>query len=181
MSFDLKPLGALAALALASAGCAGSPACAGDSCEGDGGPPACTATFTGNYADQVSLASPCAELVPGENHQQGDFILTLGLSSPGGQATTDVKIDLGPSPATGNYANTSVASWQALAVRANNCELSAGSQAVPTGGFELTLNQVSGLPDAPVVHGTLDIDQHLSSPLGTDCGPGDTEHVAVTF
>ena len=173
-------------IAVALAGCSGDtsnntdagPADAGNGV--DAGPPACSATFSGNFNDQSSISSGCGTVALGGN-AGAEWLLQLNASSSVAGADLRVKMDLGTTPTTGEYDEATLATWSAVAVGGTGCEYSAGSLAVPEGSFDLTLTELSGLPSAPVAHGTLTLLLHVSAPSAVDCGASDVEQVFLTF
>lgn len=160
---------------LAVAGCGGSAPPA------DAGAPACSVRFTGNYQDSVVSDAPCARLVDQRGSQAQGWVLELNAASPVAGATTRVQIDLGASPAPGSYTAASVSSWSAVAVGSTNCEYSAGSNAIPSGGFTLRLDSISSIDESAELHGALSLVQHVAAPPGVDCGQGDAEQVDFEF
>ncbi|MBS2031171.1 MAG: hypothetical protein JST54_24940 [Deltaproteobacteria bacterium] len=173
-------------IAIALVGCSGS--ASNDSDAGptdagsliDAGPPACSATFSGNFSDQAAISSGCGTLSLGGTSGT-DWLLQLTASSSVAGAQLRVKVDLGSAPTAGDFTDATLETWSAVAVGATSCEYSAGNLAVPAGSFELTLTEVSGLPSAPVAHGNLQILLHVSAPATVDCGAGDVEQAFLAF
>ncbi len=136
----------------------------------------CAVSFTGNFDEsQLSTATCPVVTVDGAS---GDALLGFAIISTKLRAELDISIDLGSTPGPGVYSPETVGAWSA-AVAANaadsDCEYSAGSMAVPTGTFTLTLDTI-----APP-HGVIDILQFVQAAAGTPCGIGETETVEVDF
>ena len=150
---------------LAACGGDSAPCAEGTVCNG-----ACAVTFTGNFDETSRAAASCPHVVadPGS----GDQLFVVGIYSPKLRAQLAISIDLGAAPRAGMYTPETSGAWHA-AVAANaadsDCEYSAGSTAVPTGTFTLSLDAVAPL------HGTLQILQFVQAAAGTPCGPGHTE------
>lgn len=160
---------ARAALAILALG-----ACGDNAAPRDAGAPdasdACTATFSGNFAE-MSSGQLCATLA--EDGTLAVAVPSMTLSPP-----LKLTVDLGASPSRGHYSSDAVASWSARGVQAIGngvCVYNAGSQAVPTGELELDLEAIQP------VHGTLQLTLYVLAFPGTDCGVADTESVVVRF
>src|SRR5690349_10678726 len=100
--------------------------------------PACAARFTGNFAETSSTDTPCATLVPKESEWSLSF--EMPVQALGG--TLAISIDLGGAPAPGASSPATTSAWSARAVRTvgdSACIYSAGSAAIPTGDFALSL------------------------------------------
>ena len=135
------------------------------------GPTTCTAYFSGDVSD-TSSAAQCATLTAGD---AGGWTLSVNVSSPKVPEIA-VDIDFPSLPPAGVLSSDTVSSWAAAQnVGADACALGAGSAAVPTGSFTLSLTSVE------VVHGTLDLVLHVHAPAATDCGPQNVENVEVRF
>jgi hypothetical protein len=134
-------------------------------------PVACSATFSGDFSEASRGGSDCATV-----SSTGE--LALAIYSTTLQSTLAIQIELGPTPAPGEYAPELTPAWSALVTSSVNsgCIYSAGSTAVPTGSFVLSLDAV-----APAVHGTLALDAYVHALVLTTCGAQPTEHLAVVF
>jgi hypothetical protein len=140
----------------------------------DAPPGACSVDLSGNFAETSSSPAACPTLAADDSGHQ---ILKATIASTTLGTSFDISIDLGPTPTTGLYSSETVATWNALAIQElgqGECIFQAGATAVPTGSFTLTL-------DATAPHGTLHIVNYVLALLGTNCGPGDTETLAVEF
>jgi len=162
--------GALAAL---SAACGGGSVAAPDA--------GCVALFSGNFDDTVSSGA-CPTLGSAPDGGAGSA-LDFTLNSAVAGAPTQIELDLGAPYTSGTFTAESVASWSATGINTIDCEFSAGSAAVPTGSFTLTLTSPANAkePALFVPHGTLSVTQYVKAPPDTDCGPADTEQIDVTF
>jgi hypothetical protein len=142
---------------------------------------ACHADLSGNFS--ASSDSGCPTLshpaAPGATDDWNlDFQVVLGATT----GTLQVSVDLGPSPATGQFSSETATAWSAVIGSASDCLYSAAADAVPTGSFTLDLTSVDGLDGAaPSAHGNLKIVQYVHAPAGVDCGEGDVENVSVSF
>jgi hypothetical protein len=136
----------------------------------------CRATFAGNSAGSATVAS-CASLsTAADGGSDGTLRLDLPAATSSG-VTWNVEIDLGDSPQAGDFSSRSASRWSALGiVGSNHCVYSAGALAVPPGNFTLTLTAAGSDP-----HGTFHAEQWVQAPVSTDCGPGDTETIDLTF
>ncbi len=134
---------------------------------------ACTTIFSGNLAAKVESPDACATL-----GADGGFGVSVTASASG--TTLMVSIELGMSPSATTYTSETVTDWAALAERTTSdgggCVYAAGTQAVPTSSFTLVLADASDTP-----HGDLQLVQYVQAQPQTDCGPGDTEMVDITF
>jgi hypothetical protein len=165
--------GALAGLvvALAATACGASNGASGH---------ACYIRYSGNTTNSVSVSN-CVALTSGGDGGR-DVVLSLKAAATTSHPIQfNAKLDLGPSPATGQISSETVqGQWSVVGISAETgCEFSAGDQSVPTGNFTLTLSAVS----ASVAHGSLHAEQYVQAPPTptVDCGPDDTETVNVTF
>lgn len=150
---------------LALLGCAACPAC-GDNTPG----PACTATFSGGFADTTSSPAVCPMLAEGQ--------LVLAIDSRVLGAEADVVFELGASPALGRYSSQTLATWHAVEARSlggGACVYSAGDSVTPHGSFTLELTAIGD----GTAHGVLDVVQYVHAVDGTDCGPADLEMLHV--
>lgn len=163
-----------AAVLVALVGCGGGSAhadAAGDAAV------ACTAQFSGNFAETSSSPVDCATVMAGS-----DVALGFAIESTTLVATVQVAIDLGATPSAGVYSSDTVQTWSAMAFQSignGGCEYSAGSSATPTGSFTLALDAIDAA--AGTAHGTLDLVQYVLTFPGTNCGSASTESLAVTF
>ncbi|HTR55407.1 MAG TPA: hypothetical protein VMJ10_32230 [Kofleriaceae bacterium] len=172
---DRAVLIALAALAV-PAGCGGSHAAPPD--VAPDALPACTATFSGNFAE-VDAAPTCASLVVDAH---ADASLELALPVAALDARLVISIALGTAPAPGEISSDTVALWSAVATEhagSGTCRYSAGAAAVPPGSFELALTAIDIA--ASTAHGTLALTQYVLTAPGSDCGQSDTEQVSLAF
>ncbi len=154
-------------------------ACGGGHTSPDAAPGAqpCAATFTGNFSEQSMLTANCPMIAADPS---GDQELKFAIPSPMLGTSLAVALDLGPMPSAGAFSSETIATWSVLAIQkvgAGDCAFSAGSMAVPTGSFTLQLDAI----DATNAHGTLTVLAYVLALLGTDCGAGDTETIAVMF
>jgi hypothetical protein len=132
--------------------------------------PACTATFTGNFAATSTAPDTCATFT-------GDA-LALAVTATPLDAPLAISFSLPPSPTSGTYSSDTVATWSALATRTLDfvpCTYRAGGAVIPHGTFELAL------ADATAPHGTLSLSLAVLVPPLTDCGAGALETVTITF
>jgi hypothetical protein len=156
------------ALAIASAcGCGIDPVHAPDAAAG---PPdafvACTATFTGNFADLATTATACATATGSQ--------LVLTVPSTGLLAPLSVTLAIAAAP--GDFSSETTTVWSAIATRMvghDTCVLDAGDQVVPHGSFTLHLTGAD--------HGTLELDQPVRATMFSACGSPLAEHVEVAF
>ena len=130
----------------------------------------CTVMFSGNYSETATVPG-CAML--------SDQMLELAIPSTTIGTSYAMSVDLGASAAPGTYTSQTLASWSSLATEVTSitgeCLFSAGSTAVPTGSFTLSLDSLVPL------HGELTIVHYVLALPATDCGAGDTETVDVRF
>lgn len=110
-----------------------------------------------------------------------DYYLIFRASSARIRAFAST-VDLGPSPIAGQFSPESVSSWSATGVNDDGCNYLAGTDAVPSGNFTLTLTSIHSVAGRPTqAHGTLTLDASLKAPPQTDCGSGDIEALTVQF
>lgn len=193
---DFHPLsrrgrGAGAAALLVAAVAAGA-GCGGGSPGPTGGAPGdaadaaagCEVTYAGNISATATTAPGCASLTaaPVDGGPDGaTLVVSVPATSQSG-IQLDARIAVGANPVAGVLSSTDVARWQVSAVVvATYCFYSAGSAAIPTGTFTLTLSSVPGSGDAGAVHGSLHVEQYVHAPQGVDCGSGDIETVDLAF
>ena len=172
----LRPLMPLAGLCLV-AGASGCSSSSGD----------CTVTFAGDVAETGAVASGCGTL-SADTVDGGAAGYALKLRATSAHiAALDVTIDLGASPSKGMRSSETVSDWSAVGLAAgsndagSSCGYGAGSDAVPTGSFTLTLTDVTDGASGRAVHGTLDMTLYVHAPPMTDCGAVETETVTFTF
>ena len=138
----------------------------------------CAATFRGNF-DASSTLDTCATATLDD---RGRATLALAIPTSALDEPWTAQIDLGPLPASGRYVSSGVATWRASGVhRIGNgvCFYNAGTAAVPTGSFALTLDSVDVATTE--VHGALAVVQYVLAYPSTDCGDADTEMIDVRF
>lgn len=141
----------------------------------DAGPPdvqvqaACTATWSGNFADVATAATPCAAMTGS----------TLAITAPSSLLMMPLPISVElAAPVAGSYTPSNVTAWSASEVRmivGNSCAFEAGSTVAPHGDFTLTL------ADAAAPHGTLALDLTVLAETASTCGTPLTEHLELAF
>ncbi|MEO6772420.1 MAG: hypothetical protein ABI467_05285 [Kofleriaceae bacterium] len=160
------------ALACALAcGCGGDPARAPDAAvnanpDGFVALVACTATFTGNFAEVATTAAACATATGAQ----------LVVTVPSTNLIAPLAITLASATGPGDYSSETAAAWSAAATRMighDTCVLDAGDQVVPHGSFTLHLTTTD--------HGTLELDQPVRATMFSACGSPLAEHVEVVF
>lgn len=165
-----------AALAVASASFGG---CSADA---PAATPTCSAWFSGNVSDAVTVTGSCGGVArAADAGVDGGYVLSLRTSSSRVPRLT-VDIDLGPRPTTGSFSSETTPTWSAvgsLGLDASDCGLSAGSGAVPMGSFRLTLASVDLARGT--AHGTLDLTLRVHASVAADCGVSDLEGVEIAF
>jgi hypothetical protein len=127
---------------------------------------ACTATFTGNFAEVATTATACASASDAQ----------LMLAIPAIQLVAPLAVTLAIAPAPGEFSSETTATWSANATRMidlDTCVLDAGDQVVPHGSFTLHLTSAE--------HGTLVLDQPVRATTFSACGTTLAEHVEVAF
>jgi hypothetical protein len=148
-------------------------ACGGGSAAPDGppadGPAACTAMWSGNFAEVDSTATPCASIADA----------TITISAPTTRLPMPLPISITlASAVAGSYTSESVTAWSAsetMTVVGNSCIYEAGSAVAPHGDFTLAL------ADASAPHGTLDLDMAVLAAAFSTCGSPLTETLELTF
>ena len=126
---------------------------------------ACTATFSGNFAELATTATACAS---------AGTQLVIDVPAQGLIAPLMVTLAIVPNP--GDFSSETTATWSAIGTRMvghDTCVLDAGDQVVPHGSFTLHL--------ATADHGTLVLDQPVRATLFSTCGETLYEHVEVAF
>jgi hypothetical protein len=133
---------------------------------------ACTATFSSDFAELVTLPTDCAMLsVTGA--------LAFAIPSVTRSTTFSLAFDLGDA-APGTYSSESLFAWSAMAVELlgfTECVFDAGATAVPPGSFTLTLTAAGGA----TAHGHLALELAVLSGAEVDCGPTNTELLDLVF
>jgi hypothetical protein len=127
---------------------------------------ACTATFTGNFAEVATTATACASATDAQ----------LALTIPSTNLVAPLAVTLAIAPVPGDFSSETTAMWSAIATRMINhdtCVLDAGDQVVPHGSFTLHLTSAD--------HGTLVLDQPVRATMFSACGTTLAEHVEVVF
>jgi hypothetical protein len=175
---------------LCCVGCADSkaPAAAVPACDsGNCTQPICSAEFSGNTLDSMSLGDACGGLtIAADAGPDGAYLLSFHGSSTQ-LSTADVGIYLGAAPATGTFSAESLSMWTISASSNKNpgCEFRAGSSAVPNGDVTLTLTSVTltsaDATSGGAVHGSLSATLYVHAPPATECGPGDLENAVLVF
>jgi hypothetical protein len=148
----------------------------------DAGVQACTAAFSGAFAESSTSIANCATVelskAPILDHRMLEFSLPVfALQKP-----LAVSLDLGLAPAPGAYTSENVTSWSAVGFQMTAdgwCAYKAGSDASPQGTFALTLDAIE-LPIG-VAHGTLVIEQPVLSFAYSTCGPPFVERIELRF
>lgn len=129
-------------------------------------PAACTATFSGNFAEVATTATACATTTGTQ----------LALTIPSTSLIAPLAIELAIATAPGDYSSDTTATWSATATRVidhDTCVLDAGDQVVPHGSFTLHLIGAD--------HGMLVLDQPVRATMFSACGSPLSEHVEVAF
>ena len=140
---------------------------------------ACTAEFTGNFADGSTGEPTCASLEQADAGARG-WSLRFRAEAPTANTTLTGAIGLGAAPHAGTLTSqSSDEEWSARATREPGCIYSAGTRAVPRGSFILVLDPVDSV--SGLVHGRLELHQIVHALQLTDCGAGDTETVQLEF
>ena len=157
-----------AGIAIALAACSGGHATAIDAPPADASA-ACTATWTGNFAEVATSAAPCASIDSG----------LVVFDAPSGTLAKPltVAIQLATS-AIGSYSSETVATWSANETRmilGNTCVYEAGAMTTPHGDFTLKLD------DAEAPHGTLQLDLVVLAGVVSVCGTPLTETLELAF
>jgi hypothetical protein len=150
----------------------------------------CTAVLTGNVADTTRSADTCPVLEPGSGPSTGHTMLDFLVISQALGTQLGVRIDLGAVATTGTYSSATTRVWSAIAIKNvpvhGACVFTAGSTSVPAGNFTLTVDSIAKTIDDAVAHGSLAVTmfvlpQTTEAGAQTDCGPGPTEDLALTF
>ena len=149
-------------------------ACNGGSAAATDAPPAdaragCTATWTGNFAEVATSATPCATIDSG--------MIVFDAPSATLAKPLPVAIQLATS-AVGSYSSETVTAWSANETRmilGNTCVFEAGAQTTPHGDFTLTLD------DAEAPHGTLQLDLVVLAGVVSVCGTPLAETLELAF
>jgi hypothetical protein len=136
----------------------------------------CTVTLTGNLAETSTTMAACPTL--------GAGTLAFSIASQKIGEPLGVQIYLGPSAIAGMYSSETIATWSAVGLRAvapaGACIYLAGSSAVPSGNFTLTLDSID--PPAGSLAMTLFVLARTTDQgVQTDCGAGSTEELRVAF
>jgi hypothetical protein len=130
---------------------------------------ACTATWTGNFAEVDTAQAPCATMSSG----------TLAIQAPTTRLAMPLPISIAlPSAVAGTYSSDTIATWTAMetmTVVGDTCIFEAGSTLAPHGDFALTLAD----PTAP--HGMLTLDMAVLAEEFSVCGSPLTETLELTF
>jgi hypothetical protein len=130
---------------------------------------ACTATWTGNFAETVTTATPCGAMSG----------TTLAIQAPTTRLATPLPISIAlPAAIAGTYTSDTIAGWSAMetmTVVGDTCIFEAGSALAPHGDFTLTL------ADASAPHGTLALDLVVLAEEFSVCGSPLTETLELTF
>jgi hypothetical protein len=155
-------------IAMAMLGCGG-----GHSTSPDAAPPdafaACTATWTGNFAETVATTTPCSAMSG----------TTLAIQAPTTRLAMPLPISIAlPAAIAGTYSSDTIGSWgamESMTVVGDTCIFDAGSAAAPHGDFTLTL------ADATAPHGSLTLDLAVLAEEFSVCGSPLTETLELTF
>ncbi|HEY1548031.1 MAG TPA: hypothetical protein VGG28_09425 [Kofleriaceae bacterium] len=153
---------------IALAGCGGDHAATVDAAPPDAFA-ACTATWTGNFAETVTTATPCSAMSG----------TTLAIQAPTTRLATALPISIAlPAAIAGTYTSDTIGSWSALesmTIVGDTCIFEAGSALAPHGDFTLTL------ADAAAPHGSLALDMVVLAEEFSVCGSPLTETLELTF
>ncbi|HEY4238536.1 MAG TPA: hypothetical protein VGM88_01930 [Kofleriaceae bacterium] len=136
----------------------------------------CTATFSGNFAEASTRVTNCAAVSTAAT----STTLAFAIASDQIGATFAISVDLGRTPAAGDYSSDSVTSWSASAlqdVAMSSCLYSAGGSAVPSGSFALSLTSLA----ATTAHGHIELQLYVLARPFTDCGDATTESLSIEF
>jgi len=126
---------------------------------------ACTATFSGNFAEVATTATACASAGA-----------QLAISVPSQSLIAPLAVTLAIAPGPGDFSSETTATWSATGTRLighDTCVLDAGDRVVPHGSFTLHLTSAD--------HGTLVLDQPVRATMFSTCGDTLSEHVEVAF
>ncbi|HTR56333.1 MAG TPA: hypothetical protein VMJ10_36920 [Kofleriaceae bacterium] len=151
----------------------------------DGGPAcgtACIAELAGNFDASSTSAHNCASVGAGSGSQASDVVLAFQIAETGLDAPIAVSIDVGVEPTAGTYSSETTSAWSVQGTRTaslGDCAYSAGTTAVPTGSFAMTLTAID--PGAGTAHGELAITATVQALESVDCGSGDTETIDLRF
>lgn len=144
--------------------------------------PTCSAWFSGNVSDSVTVTGSCGGVALSPDAGAGDgYTLSLKVSASRVPVLA-VNVDLGRTPSAGSFSSETTRTWNAAGVLgqdASDCGLSAGNGVVPNGSFRLTLSSVDRVRGT--AHGTLDLTLHVHAPPGAECGVSDIEGVEIAF
>ena len=130
---------------------------------------ACTAVWTGNFAETVTTTTPCGAMSG----------TTLAIQAPTTRLAMPLPISIElPAAIAGTYTSDTIASWSAIesmTVVGDTCIFEAGSALAPHGDFTLTL------ADATAPHGSLALDLAVLAEEFSVCGSPLTESLELTF
>jgi len=133
-------------------------------------PAACTATWSGNFAEVATSPTACATITPGG---------ALAIQAPTTRLPTPLPIAIQLAAAVaGSYSSESVVTWSAsekTMVVGDTCIFQAGPGVAPPGDFTLTL------ADATAPHGTLDLDMVVLAGELSVCGNPLSEQLELAF
>lgn len=147
---------------------------------------ACAAVWQGNIDERDASSAQCPMVLAGAGESEGHVVLTFEAPSAALGTVLGIQLDLGAAPAPGAYTSETTRPWTALAIQsvadAGACVFTAGSNSTPAGSFVLDLDAI----DAETAHGSLALilfvlPQTTEQGMQSDCGPGTTEHVELTF
>ncbi|HEX4454136.1 MAG TPA: hypothetical protein VH143_24905 [Kofleriaceae bacterium] len=142
----------------------------GDHASVDAAVEACSAHFSGEFAEASSSTADCPNLV----NAALDFAMPVATLDG---SVLAIEIDL-PSAAPGSFSSETVDRWSASVFEAETnggCLYRAGNAATPQGSFTLALDSVAPL------HGSLTMALAILTLPGSVCGQIDTEIVTSTF
>ncbi|MGH7272370.1 MAG: hypothetical protein ACREJX_17490 [Polyangiaceae bacterium] len=155
----------------------------------------CEIALGGDFSESDTLPAGCATVAQSATTPD-HWTLTLKGSSTR-LAEIFAYVDLGPSPAAGPYSSETSATWTVIAQDSPDvdsgqlaafyadggsaaCSYAAGSSAIPSGSFTLTLSSIT-TTGTPAAHGTLNAMMQVRAPPGASCGPADFENLAFAF
>ena len=148
---------------------------------------ACSVTLTGNITEDSRADALCPRLLPAAT--MGHTMIRFVVASKAMATSIGINIDLGAQPPAGAYSSEITPIWSALAIETTPavngaCIFTAGSMSVPAGNFQLRVDAID--LDAGTVHGELALlmfvlPRTTEQGVQTDCGPGTTEALALTF
>jgi hypothetical protein len=130
------------------------------------------------------------------NASAAGWVLTIDGTAPDGSQIL-VNINVGATPASGDYSSDTSEDWfasidnrldsgaEALEAGAyggwsSQCVYIAGAGWVPSGSFALHLDSITTTGNTSA-HGMLSLVTYAHAPTAGNCGPSETENVAIGF